>query len=817
VAVALSALATLWRESVDRVELKQAAMTAVGSVLADSLADAVQAGDRDALASKLASASRLPHIVHVVVEDLEGRTIAAAGDGLFSEAASGLPQGDGGRRIARLLSWQAVAVPIMDGSRQVGRLKIVADPADLHKALIDSIIKAIGAGSLAAALAVLISSRLRDFIAGPIQELTQAAESIRQSGDYSCPVPVVANDETGRLVEAFNAMMDEVRARDDALKRQRDHLAEEVAARTSELLEAKEAAERANAAKSDFLAAMSHEIRTPMNAMLVTAELLAAEQLDATARRRCETIVRSGQHLLAIINDILDLSKIEAGHLTLTSVPLSLGELVEDVIALYRERAAANSLAIEFQKDEATPPLVLGDPVRLAQVLSNLVSNAVKFTRKGSITIGLQRCSRQTTSSAAGVRISVTDTGEGIAPDKLSTIFEAFTQIETTAARREGGTGIGLTICRRIVTAMGGEITVESAPGVGSTFSFAIPLVEPSAEECDSAKLPARMSDTSVNQSWVATHGQTYAGRRVLAADDSPVNRDVLEATLSRLGLTVVSVGDGKEAVQAFAAGRFDLIFMDGSMPVLNGFAAARQIRALEAKTGRPRTPIVALTAHVVGRHAEAWRESGMSDFVAKPFTLDVIERCVARWLSPSECASGTVGSDGNDGTGATDGVASLDPGHLNAAVLDGIADLAVGHDADLLARVIDLYVEHAPAALDALKTTIERSEASRNGNAREAVAAAAHALKSLSCNVGAVRVSEQCSAIEAAAQAGDEVSAAALIALDAAIEGAIAALRARYHYYAENGLSLAAGSADEWNAAAQGVACPRLPVATRS
>jgi two-component system sensor histidine kinase BarA len=312
-------------------------------------------------------------------------------------------------------------------------------------------------------------------ISAPIVGLTKAMADVRLSRDYSTDAVLECDDEIGDLVDGFNQMLGEIRERDVRLAGHVANLEREVSERTVDLLAAKETAEAAAAAKSDFLATMSHEIRTPMNGIMVMAEMLASAEMPQRQRRYAEVIAKSGRSLLSIINDILDFSKIEAGKMDLEQVPLDLSELVDDVTSLFWERARHKQIDLAAFVHPATPRLVLGDPVRLRQIVGNLVNNAIKFTPQGGVLVRVEPGEGET------VRISVQDTGIGIPDDKLAGLFAAFSQVDQSTTRRFGGTGLGLAISKRLAEAMGGEVTVASVEGRGSTFSFGFraPMVEP--------------------------------------------------------------------------------------------------------------------------------------------------------------------------------------------------------------------------------------------------------------------------------------------------------------------------------------------------
>ena len=384
----------------------------------------------------------------------------------------------------------------------------------------------------------------------------------------------------------------------------------------AELISARDAAQAASRTKSAFLANMSHEIRTPMNGVLGMAELLSQEPLGAKGRKYVETIQRSGQALLGVLSDVLDLSKIEAGRMELVSARFDLGSLVREMQDLYGETAQARGVAFAVEIAPGLAQWVTGDAVRLRQVLLNLVSNAVKFTAQGRIDL------RVRAEGAQLVRFEVQDSGIGIAASKHAAIFEAFAQADDGSTRRYGGTGLGLAIAREIVALMGGEIGIESVPAKGSLFWFRVPLP------------PAASFSSQVPEQATAADGAGLVGRRVLVAEDDGVNAEVTQAMLQRLGIAVEMTGDGAQVVAAHAAASFDLVLMDCQMPVMDGFEATRLIRATEAARGVPATPIVALTAHAFAGYREQCLAAGMDDYLVKPYQVAAFDTMLRRWLT---------------------------------------------------------------------------------------------------------------------------------------------------------------------------------------
>jgi len=840
-------------------EARTETLTAASSAYTAALSAPLATRDRAAAFEHMRGMQNVRSIIYMAVADAEGRTFAQLGAGASIRGKT--------LDLTQLHEFDlltadrgSLSMPIVHGGETIGALVLLADITDLRGDLYATLAWTLLAALAAIAGGLVLAQVMISRLTRPIRELASVMSEVGASQDFSRRMPEARRrDEAGVLGQAFNGMIDNIRQRDQQIAHHVATLEQTVEDRTRDFRLAKEEAENANAAKSDFLATMSHEIRTPMNGMMVMAEMLASADLSQRHRRYAEIITRSGASLLTIINDILDLSKIEAGKMDLEAVPFSPERMVEDVASLFWEKARSKGLELAVRISPEVPLQVVGDPTRLNQVVTNLVNNALKFTESGGVTIDLAADAQ---GQNTRLRIAIRDTGVGIEASRIGAIFEAFSQADQSTTRKFGGTGLGLTVCRRLIDAMAGEIIVTSEVGKGSVFTVVVDLAVEQAAPAKPAHdgmrfalaLPcpllrasviASLADLGARGRWIMApqdaeageivlclsdqlrHGgaagainvlltdvgdnhadalirdgaaadviplplgrqalwdfvaranrnafrgsaalaasamvastESFSHLAILAVDDNAVNREVLREALLSLGVDGDFVSNGREAVEAAERRDYDVIFMDGSMPEMDGLTATRLIREAEAKGSKRRALIAALTAQVRGADADAWAEAGADRHMTKPFTS-------ARLMEALKSAGGQAGLEGAQApeTSMVD-TSSVVPGlpendSIEAAVDPGVpepvADVMIDEDAvatmtavgarngrDVLGKVWKLFLVQGPDAAFKLETLA-------TGTDSAAIARQAHFLKSMALSAGAVRVARLCEDVERA------------------------------------------------------------------
>lgn len=622
-------------------------LSAQAEMIADTCKAAISFNDPQDAENTLKTLRKEPEIVYAGVYTKEHKEFARYSQADYDTAIRPLMIQETGYHFRN--DFFTIYQPILLHGDTIGYIGLCADLSTLNAIIKNTVTMVVSIVSVVSLVTWFLASRLQKFISGPILKLTDIAQQVSLREKYCLRAVKEGDDEIGILIDAFNGMLEKIEQHRIEMSHINQTLEQTVQERTAELTreiaehkktevilrDAKKEAEAASEAKSQFLANMSHEIRTPMNAIIGFSDLLTDEPLLDSQMEFVALIRKAGKNLLALINDILDFSKIEAKKLTVERVEFSLKGVLLEIDSMMRPMALKKNLAFEVLQCDGLPEIINSDPMRIRQCLTNLISNAVKFTSEGHVHVTVSTDSRE---NQDFIVFDVEDTGIGIKEGTLETIFMEFNQADNSMTRKYGGTGLGLTITKRLAELMGGSLCVASEPDKGSTFTMAIPagLEVKAAPRMDKYSYVDYFNHAENLKPPVQLSG------KVLVAEDNLSNQKLITLLVEKMGLEVRVVDNGQKVLDAVRQEKFHIILMDMQMPVMNGFEATRALRKENITT-----PVIALTANAMRGDKEKCLSAGCNDYLAKPVNREKLFEKLSQFLSPT-----TVAQNANEPNG---------------------------------------------------------------------------------------------------------------------------------------------------------------------
>jgi signal transduction histidine kinase/CheY-like chemotaxis protein len=690
-------------------EQAKSELASISEMVAENTVAALLFLDPVSARNTLNSLKAKPDVYKAVIYDVNGKVFSEYGfyknspntkkyeiDNIINNAKSEIRSNDNGLHAY---------MPIFSEGEVVGLVYIADNQMTFRHRMRALYYWVLVVSILALIISFVIMLFLQRIFTKPLNELLSTIQKISDEKDYTKLAPESSTTEFEVLGRNFNNMLAEIYQRDKQLESINTELELRVDSRTKELATALNLANEGNRAKSEFLAVMSHEVRTPLNGIIGFSELLKMHEFDADISEKIKYLNISAHSLMALLNEILDFSKLDAHKVEIEISEFCLKSLLTTIVESFAPMTSKKNVSVQLVIPEESKGSYLGDSMRIRQVLNNLISNAVKFTSEGEVVITV---SESFVHSETMIRFTVSDTGEGISPECLENIFTPFFQADSTITRRYGGTGLGLAICKQLIELMNGQYDVHSEVGVGSEFCFSIPLTKVSA---DFESLKISEIDKST----------THRKGKILIAEDNEINQMVIKNFLISFGHTCHIVSNGIEAISEAAVNKYDLIFMDYHMPEADGVEATKKIRDFSESSINYTTPIIALTADIQPKVSKVFRRAGANDILLKPFSREKLELCLNKWIDIGLTPPIEETSDNSFEL-------------VNLAVLKEISNISP--DDSLVKQIVSLFLEQTPDLIDNIEKSIDDNDS-------ESLFLFAHSLKSTSANIGADSLSE--------------------------------------------------------------------------